>query len=73
MRAPGPQGYDRPVMKLVRMAAEAIVFFFILAAVLGLISGETSAMENVALAIVIAVLVGVALLVRRMGQETTTT
>jgi ABC-type transport system involved in cytochrome c biogenesis permease component len=54
-------------MRLIRLALQAILFFLLLAAVIGIGSGETGAVEKLALAAIGAVVIWLAVLVRRIG------
>ena len=54
-------------MRLVRLALQAVLFFLLLGAVLGLASEETGVLEKIALAALIGALIWLAALVRRIG------
>ena len=54
-------------MRLVRLAVQAVLFFFILGAVMGIASEETGVVEKIVLAAFIGVLIWLAALVRRIG------
>ena len=54
-------------MRLVRLALQAVLFFFILGAVMGIASEETGVLEKLVLAALIGALIWLAALVRRIG------
>ena len=54
-------------MRLLRLALQAVLFFFLLGAVIGIASEETGALEKIVLAAFAGVLIWLAALVRRIG------
>jgi ABC-type transport system involved in cytochrome c biogenesis permease component len=55
-------------MRLLRIALEAVLFFLLLAAVLGIGADETGVLEKLALAVIAAGLIWVAFRVRHFGS-----
>ena len=60
--------YARATMRLLRIALEAVLFFLLLAAVLGIGADETGVLEKLVLAVIAAGLIWIAFRVRRLGS-----
>jgi len=54
-------------MRLLRLALQAVLFFLLLGAVIGIGSGETGAVEKLVVAVVAGVLIWIAARLRRVG------
>ncbi|HKH18826.1 MAG TPA: hypothetical protein VKA57_14960 [Solirubrobacteraceae bacterium] len=54
-------------MRLLRLALQAVLFFLLLGAVIGIGSGETGAVEKLVVAVVAGLLICVAARLRRIG------
>ena len=66
--AAGPVGYARrPMLRVIRMAMQVVLFFLLLGVVIGIAAAETGVLEKLVLAVLAVALVWLAARVRRIG------
>ena len=64
----GPVGYARrPMLRVIRMAMQVVLFFLLLGVVIGIAAAETGVLEKLVLAVLAVALVWLAARVRRIG------